>query len=352
MEPVDTFQHPDITLDIREVIKLLTKINPQGVTFEDLQKFPQRLLSNHEITLVNYFLKNQALFNTFSILDRHPESLSPEDLYLVSRLLGNAMVLNAEDLEYLRSLTQTEEPLLQSKPEKTDQQPTGNIPKIDLQHTLEKDVFIKETKNAGRPEPSRISAPNKLSGSPQNPFLLTKSSLNNAPFRDKENFSVVSEINDWFHRPEVLRVLSSLIWNPHIYEEMPLLFFREKPVKPFSDELSQPIEGIAESEFGPHKKQRAIPPLQRVQLSASKLMDLCQKINPSGTVSLKELRSYKPLDEEETKILNCLNQLKIFEILSSLDGESGTISLEDINIAAHEGALILTDPHVALILVP
>lgn|GEM_PF-311500 len=155
--------------------------------------------------------------------------------------------------------------------------------------------------------------------------------------------------------PEMLRMLTSLLWNPAIYDSTPTVFFQTTPLTLKVDDASPVVGGVIKrvgSRVSRNKGSQVEHPKQVVNLQAHHLMDLCHRISPDGYVSLEQLREYQPCNDEEEKMVNLLRQVHIFQALAGLDDQSDCISDADIQLALAEGALVLSNPVIVLVMTP
>lgn len=328
------------TISTHKIIDLFARFRIRNMTYQQLYNMPQSQLSPQEKDFVNYLRRNPNIFEQLSSLDSHPGSLSIEDVKMASRLAGDGLVLSDQDFQYLK-----EAPI--KRPQRTTASPlfdqqSASSPKLQTQDLL-------NTLQRINPQGLSFTELMAIQAAASN---LRGRELESLRFLQSPTISKVLEKltvpYDGRVTPDVLRILASLLWNPAIYGAAPIVFFRTAPLSHETDiDAPHAVEEIEE---------HAEAPLQDFQpafrLEAHHVMNICHNLSPDGHVTLEQLRHYTPQNPEEEKALNLLRQSQIFQTLATLDSDDDLLSDADIKIALTEKVIILSDPHIVLVILP
>ena len=335
---------PHFEISTQQIIALITRFKLRSMTFAQLKNLPLSQLSKPEIDFVNYLRRNPQIFESIAKLDHEP-GISVEDVKMASRLAGDQLALTDEDLQYLQTvnlqppnLNQPDALLSNAKGLKTQ----------DLIDTLQ------------QINPNGLNF-DQLMALRANELALQERQLQSLRFLQSPTVSkVLAKLvtpYDNMVNPEVLRVLTSLMWNPAIYGATPIVFFQTAPLTHETD--IDPVVSVGGKGSNVNRinskrsrNARLEQPKQVVHLEAQYIIDICNRVSPHGQVSLAQLRQYKPRSEAEGKVLNLLRQTHIFRALAGMAHESDLLSEKDVHLAVEEGALVLNDPYIVLVMIP
>ncbi len=325
-----------------DILNLINRINRTGVTYEALQAYPLSYLNSEEQEILFFLLRNERFFNTIAGLTGTEGVLTPEDIQVAKTLVGNTLHFTPDELLTLSTHTQVDA----NKPvTELSQSPRTFSPEQILQ-VLKK---VSPDQLLTLPQLEGLSALNNLSAAEQAIIRF----LQSRPV-DRILSQLVQHENGRV-TPEVIRILTSLTFNPLIYGQAPLLLYKD--VK--KDEMQDPTKVNAikwdDNPFfrnAKHFNWEDPDAIQHLELSTHELIDVLKEINPNGPVSLELLRHHHPKDEKEARVLQALSQHTIFQALAGLDGDDETLSIKDIKLAMLDHTLVLMDEHLTLVLVP
>ncbi len=335
------------SISTHQILNLMQRYRIRNFTFQELQRIPLSQLNPAEKDFVNYLRRNPGVFNQLSSLDNDPSSLSEQDIKIAAQLAGDALVLSDVDLRYLRQSPLPSPASARPTASAQQQTPQGRLQTQDLLNTLNK--LIPEGK-AGIPYGELVSMAAIQSG-------LKGRELESLRFMQTTTVSKVlqkvAQPYDGLITPDVLRVLTSLLWNPSIYGAAPIVFFKSGPSHADYDEES--VHGVDEVEEVDDNKHDSIRPTRQRpswRLEAHHLHEILHNISEDGHATLQQIRRYEPRNGEEEKAINLLRQSQVFELLANLDHHPESLSDEDIRLALAEGAFVLSDPYMVLVILP
>jgi hypothetical protein len=330
-------------ISTQQIISLISRFKIRSMTFAQLKNLPLSQLNKQEKDFVNYLRRNPQIFESIAKLDNEP-GISVADIKMASQIAGDSLVLSDEDLQYLHAanlhpphLNQPDALLANAKGLKTQ----------DLIDTIQE------------LNPKGLTF-DQLMAMRSEELALRERELQSLRFLQSPTVSKVLQKlvtpYDNMVSPEVLRVLTSLLWNPAIYGSTPIVFFQTAPLAHEAD-----IDPVVSVNGGSsvnrvtnkrNRNARVEHPKQVVHLEAHHILDICHRLNPEGQVTLAQLRQYKPQSEAEGKALNLLRQTHIFRALAGLEHEPDYLNENDIKLALAEGALVLSDPFIVLVILP
>ncbi len=335
---------PHFEISTQQIIALITRFKLRSMTFAQLKNLPLSQLSKPEIDFVSYLRRNPQIFESIAKLDHEP-GISVEDVKMASRLAGDQLALTDEDLQYLQTVNL--QPPNFNQPDALPSNAKG-LKTQDLIDTLQ------------QINPNGLSF-DQLMALRANALALQERELQSLRFLQSPTVSKVLaklvEPYDNMVNPEVLRVLTSLMWNPAIYGATPIVFFQTAPLAHETDidpvvNVGGTGKNVNRVTSKRNRNARLEQPKQVVHLEAHHIIDICHRISPHGQVSLAQLRQYKPRNEAEGKVLNLLRQTHIFRALAGMEPETELLSEKDVQLAVEEGALVLNDPYIVLVMMP
>ena len=324
------------SLSSHEITSLFRRLKQRGITYETLSNFPLSTLSQAQRDFIRYLRRNPQMFDRLSGLDRKP-GISIEDLKIASQLAGNQLTLTEEDLAFLETpVRRTSSSASKNEPVRyTAQELSGVLNKLQPQGLRFEDL------KSLQPAPGQ----------------LTEHEADILHFLQSRQVQKIlynlSLPHGGLLRPEVLRILTSMLWNPNIYGAMPVVFLKGPTLDPDEEIPAAPVGKV--ERVNPEGKNRihAYDGRMQIELHAQEMIALLNKLSPGdGHVSLSQLRHYTPENQEEARAINTLKQAKVFRALAAWDHDAETLSAEDIKMAMHEGAMMLYDAHLMLVIVP
>jgi len=338
------------SITTQQIISLIMRFRLRSMTYAQLKNLPLSQLNQAERDFVSYLRRNPGMFERIASLDKQP-GISVEDVKMASTLAGDSLVLSDEDLQYMKNLpVERPNPLSQVQPDAFLANAQG-LKTQDLINTLY------------RLNPQGLTF-DQLMALRAEELNLEERERQSLRFLQSPTISKVLDRlvtpYDNMISPEVLRVLTSLIWNPAIYGSTPIVFFQTAPLAHEADvdpvaEIN-PITGRGKGVNRINQRARTLSKVERpkqvVHLQAQAIMDICHRLSPEGHVTLNQLRHYVPQTEAEEKALNLLRQAHIFKALAGLDEEPDYLDDTDIQLALAEGALVLSDPFIVLVILP
>lgn len=336
----------ELTISTRDLLTLIQRYRLRSMTFQQLMALNLSQLTPEEKSFVLYMRRNPQIFERISGMDRDGSSLSEQDVKMAAQLAGDALTLSTEDLRYLRRTPLPSPP--RTRPDalnRTGGPQASQLQTQDLINTLNK---LTPDGERGIPFETLIAMPAVTSG-------LRGRDLEGLRFLQTTTVSkvlqkVVAPYND-IVSPEVLRVLTSLLWNPSIYGSAPVVFFQSGPTH-------ADVEGVHQIDVvdpvDDHKHEQIRPTRQKpsFRLEAHHMHDILHNISDDGQATLEQLRQYQPQNLEEEKAINLLRQHNVFEALASLDHVPESLSDDDIRLALAEHAIVLSDPYMVLVILP
>jgi len=376
-----------MAINTQDMDLILQQNQVSHLTFEQLQAMPLTGLSPKAKAFVVYLQQNPDVFNRLSALDQEPGTLSVADIRIAAQLAGDSLVVNEEDLAYLND---NNTPV--SSPQPADASPAVPPPGQDTEppavtpfaqampltvHTAASGQAIIQPGNIPPMTPTEVMGMmERLDAQRVNWNQLTPTELENLELSDPQR-RMLRMLNTDAARSmlnriqgdqrtltvDMLRILFSLIWNPTVMTQSPVLFFRQELYHPDTDETEEektgylPLPPIGSvRKIGQENGRRVMPGYRgrkRVEWHAGELKALLHAINP-GTdhVTLSQLRAYQPKNNAEARIIEQLCHVDVFQELAIQDRDARHISPEDIRIAVAEKTLILTDPYLTLVILP
>lgn len=345
-------RYGEFEISTSQMTRLIKRYSLSALTFEALNAIPLSQLSFEEKQFVQYLRRNKNIFERISRLDNDPSSLSVQDIKIAAQLAGDALVLSQHDLEYLREL-----PLSQQSEQASSS-------------ATQKTNATQPTRQPEKPQPQELEALIRKLNEQERSFsyeqlMALNAEQANLNRREREllNFlksptvskvmEYVAESNQNQVNIDTIRILISLLWNPSIYGTMPIVFYKAPPPHHYDEDV-EPVESIDEVEPAENEDEGESPKVQKphLRLVAHDITAICHKLSPNGHVTLKQIREYQPENFEEAKALNLLRRNSVFHALANLDHQPDTLSDEDITLAMAEGALVLSDPAMILVILP
>jgi len=337
---------PHFEISTQQIIALISRFKLRSMTYEQLKNLPLSQLSKDERDFVAYLRKNPGIFEKIAKLDHKP-GISVEDIKMASQLAGDSLVLTDDDLQYLQTAP-LQSPHVQEEPDAFLEN-AKHLKTQDLIDTLQ------------QISPQSLTF-DQLMGLRAEQLALQEREMQALRFLQSPTVSKVLEkvAAPYDNRisPEVLRVLSSLLWNPAIYGTTPIVFFQTAPLAQEADiDPIVSIGGNGNRNIGRINKRtrgtKVEQPKQVVHLEAHHILDICHRISPrDGQITLAQLRQYIPQNDAEEKALNLLRQTHIFQALAGMEHEPDYLCDSDVKLALAEGALVLSDPFIVLVILP
>jgi hypothetical protein len=339
------------SITTQQIISLIMRFRLRSMTYAQLKNLPLSQLSQPEKDFVAYLRANPNMFERIARLDNQP-GISVEDVKMASTLAGDSLVLSDEDLQYLQNLPVT-------RPAASTNQVQPDAFLANAQGLKTQDLI--NTLYRLNPQGLTFDQLMALRAEELNLEERERQSLRflQSPTISKVLDRLVTPYDNMIS-PEVLRVLTSLIWNPAIYGSTPIVFFQTAPLAHEADidpvaEIN-PITGSGKGVNRINQRARTLSKVERpkqvVHLQAQAIMDICHRLSPEGHVTLNQLRHYVPQTEAEEKALNLLRQAHIFKALAGMDEEPDYLDDTDIQLALAEGALVLSDPFIVVVILP
>jgi hypothetical protein len=87
---------------------------------------------------------------------------------------------------------------------------------------------------------------------------------------------------------------------------------------------------------------------QSWQVSADALAQLLTHIDPSGEVSLQDLRTYQPRNQQEQTMLGYLRQLPIFRAMAQLSADANTLDASDVKVMVKRQMVVVADAQLSV----
>lgn len=346
---------------LSDIINLLHKIAPSGVTYEELKCLSHAGLTPQESKILSYIQHSPYAFQRLTGLSGEKDTLSSENLKAINKPEGYFAILTNGEIRYIRGKQPAnlpeqlpDHPQDTAKPNILPKQNPEALP--DTQQGIEHltGLFNKINPNGLTFEAlQQYPLPQNDKANPFTPEELRLLHLLQSP-EIRQPITQVLQRNDGQLTPEVIRLLSSLIWNPAaFYSHVPVVFYTPPPSTVDLPSV-EPIHSV--SALHPtadvYTRVTVRPPeaTQEIELSAVKLHTILHKINPNGRVTLKQLQKYVPSTPEERKTLNALKNQNVFKVLANLDGRQDTLDDDDIEIMASKKVIYLSDAHLMLVI--
>jgi len=335
------------TLTNQEMYNFFLRFRNLLSSSKDIQRIPVDQLNDREKAFVQFLRQNPDAFARLSALDKKP-GLSLEDMHIAMRLAGDSLMLTEDDLKFLgrTPLSTTSKQTIPTQATPTPQTPrytptelTGMLQQINPQRPLTL---------------AELAAlnPQTLTGLSEHQLamlrFLQSSAIQKTLQRLANPFQGVMS-------PELIRILSSLIWNPSIYGTAPILFFKS-PELAEDDDVEHltaiaPVDPYGTPRPQPRGGKVKLGPMAEVHLNASSLSHILESLSPDdGHVTLAQLRAFVPSTEEERQAINLLQQARVFDALAGQDHNDDTLSAEDIRLAVAGESLVLFDDHLVLVI--
>lgn len=357
-------QHPKIAADsneqhsftIQDIRNIFIRFQKREMSWDDLQSLSISNLSPDEKNFILYLRRNPTAFGLIAKQDGNAQSLSLKDIETAINLLKNTAVIDLNELEKAD----------QKRSEKHISQPDSSLfnpeqAQEQIEQILEK-IQQQQKPTATNPAQPGINNTQWVTLNQLKSFKpdsnwsdLDKERLDflNSPTVQNLLKAISRSFNSQLS-PEVIRILTSLIWNPTIYSansNVPLMIFESR--NPEEVEAINPLSMAFPTYFQQaYQLDKDPEPYQSITLSAKAIRELCKHLKLTGGISLKELRNYQPINDEEKKLLRYLNQQPIFQALAHLDGKDNTLDPKDIQIALDDKVLVLSDEHIRLVFTP
>jgi hypothetical protein len=376
---------PHFELSTSQLIKLVSRYRMDKLNFETLQSMPMADLKPEEREFVKFLRNNRDIFDRIARLDKDPETLSADDIKIAAQFAGDSLTLSSEDLAYLREVTDRRTEAGQEAQRNRRELDTAQTENLRLDNstaqrqvenrrlpptTQQLEVLLRRLSEVARPVDNTATF-NQPVVQPQR--LLTFTELLHVPteglteneqahlafLRSSPVSSILQQIvasNQNVITVDVIRILSSLLFNPAIQGGMPIVFFKNSPRDPKSlfdsesEEMLEASPSVEEHMSSMLRINRNGKP--EYHLQAADILAICHRISDDGTVSLANLRKYKPRNRKEAQTMRLLGQSSIFHRLSSLDHHEETLSDEDIRLAVAEKALVFSDAAMVLVVLP
>ena len=335
-------EKPSLFFDPSRIHRLLNRFNARLWTLDNLQHFPLSKLDPEERKFVWFLQRNPHLFIRLAGLDRHPETLSPEDIKIAARLTGDALVLSSKDLAYLETLPAT-------RPDQASHAALSP-PSADGMIALLQKLSPQET--------LRFEDLDRMR--PRFPFSPPLSPEERDLWRLLQSRSVrrilynLSQTTQGQLTPEVIRILVSLLWNPSVMGAAPIVFFKSPAPEEHALAPVAAATGLdAESDMDSHRRASSMLVRAKATLHADALKQLLHRVSPfTDHATLAQLRQYRPQTPDEAHILNLIGQSGIYHLLSAQDGDASDLGMADIELALLEKTLVLSDPYLTLVMLP
>lgn len=337
----------ELAISTRDILTLIQRYRLRSMTFQQLEALNLSQLTPEEKSFVLFMRRNPQVFERISGMDRDGSSLSEKDVKMASQLAGDALVLSTEDLRYLRRTPLPTPP--RTRPDALSRNggpQASQLQTQDLINTLNK------------------LTPDGMQGVPFETLMAMAAATSGLRGRDLEGLrflqtttvskvlqKVVAPYNGLVS-PEVLRVLTSLLWNPSIYGSAPVVFFQSGPSHADAVEGIHQIDVVDPVDDYKHEQIRPTKQKPSFRLEAHHMHDILHNISDDGQATLEQLRQYQPQNLEEEKAINLLRQHNVFEALASLDHVPESLSDDDIRLALAEHAIVLSDPYMVLVILP
>jgi len=222
---------PRFEITTEQMIKLIMRFRLRSMTFEQLKSIPLSQLNQVEKDFVAYLRKNPGMFA--KIANNKP-AITMEDIQAVSQVAKNPKVLTDQDLQALQAT-----PL-----EPLQNQPAPDAFLANAQNLKTQDLI--DTLHQISPQGLTFD---QLMNLQAEELALQEKELQSLRFLQSTTISKVLEklVTPYDNQlsPGVLRVLSSLVWNPAVVGTTPIVFFQTAPLALESD--AEPIAQISPS---------------------------------------------------------------------------------------------------------
>lgn len=330
---------PPLFFNVAQINALLNRFGAKRWTFEQIRNFPMALLNPNERQFIRYLQRHPQIFRQLASLDRHPETLSLQDIKIAAQLAGDALVLSSEDLQFLKELPES----VTSAPRSANAEPLPHPDADEIFHFLQKvapnGLRFSEVQNLPLP-------PDHTPREAQIRELLQARSVQKVLY----NLTLSTQ---GLVTLDVLRILLSLIWNPAILGTAPIVFMKSPELERDDEEDVPNVDGVPEVETEEQGTSGRLRLRAKIQWHADQLKKLLHRISPdTDHVTLMQFRDYQPANEEEREMVSLLRQTSVFRALAGQDRDFKDLSVEDIELALIERTLILSDPYITLVILP
>lgn len=336
-----------------EIINLIWRISPSGeISYNDLKLFRPQNAREAEI---QNFLLEQSLFFVLSQVDQGKQTLSPQDIRQASRLAGDPLSLERNDLQYLK------EPAIpdsQAPPQIT--QPTTPSAKSLSKAAEPENPFAQQGRQPTLPQqvPSppftTIPPTTYLPPTPETRQLAASifQPVQTPPLNpDTRRNLLVEKVDEQLRSLE--KQLQRPIWaqNQKMQEWMVAAGYLKAVDNRSTKEAKERLD--ESHSFKPHKGIDALQPLQPMPAvdanqfrqtigpairepvwSVKDLEAFIHAINPMGVISWQELLAFEPQTPQDRLFYELLKNPVLFYALAEVDGDEKTLSTTDIEKAA------------------
>lgn len=312
-----------------EISRLINKISPEGITFQQLRNFPDVGLTQEQRLIRSFLLKSPNTFKQLAALDKNAKTLSATDIQIAASLAGEVKTLTNEDLKKIDVVFSSRDNFEKAAP--TDQ--TNRVAQSRLtQDYLARDAVNNltrplETRNQATPPLDTRFAAGQVKPPANNP--LANNPLFDEEVDDLSRNELVKAARSTQFAPQMRAASGEDVENETTTEDR----MRVNPIR--SDEIRQVLRTR-----------------QKIQLHAHDVQSLFKSINNGKAITLAHLRMYRPKNKKEEQVLSVIRRLKVFEELSHMDGNEETLDLADIQIATDGKSFILSDPYMYLVIDP
>lgn len=306
-----------IQFTTQEVMALLGRMNPNGVSFELMRNFPASQLSPRQVALRDYLVSNPVFF-------RRVAQLAPPE-----------GVINAVDVARFASAIAKAE--VGTRPIRT----------IPAQNSAT------NTDSNDRPRPNTIA--NEIQNQRITFAELSQVARNNfiaAPnFTDKiatAPQAILRSNQPDISKNELVRALAS------VYLPQPSKSTDIREVEDETYRVQAIGKGVGSKGLytGNYVKPYIIHH-HNVELTGNDLLKAFRAVaGKRDEITLEQLREFETQDKEISKTLGVLRQLHVFEQLAHMDHVDHTLSRKDILMATQDHEFIVEDEHLTLIIKP
>jgi hypothetical protein len=330
---------------VKDIIGFILKVHPQGVTFEELQRYPKTNLNPLHKELLGFFTRDVRYFNRFASIYPDYDKLSADDFRVAARLGSQMNPQKAAQSTRHGIDTFFQHP--HQATGRTDQADTAQDKSVSVpsQGLIDRpDQFSRVSRVTGKPgegQPDtgltrqnmpvtrQPKAPGEVASIPLTSRAANGPMASAPPAEPSEAIkALVARSLPPDHKP-------SLMWQPS--DQSPHL---------------TAADGTVRSIFHPDTPFEQTDYNQTWRVSVRELADLLRHIDRQGEVSLAALRAYQPASPQEARMMQYLRQMDVFKALAHLDDlHANTLDLDDIKVMADRHMLVLTDAHLSVFVV-
>ena len=326
---------------VKDIIGFILKIKPQGVTFEELRRYPSNNLNALNAELLKFFSSDIRHFNRFASIYPDYDKLSADDFRVAARLANQMVDADSKS----------------PSPTKT----------VRAQETVANDFFAPEidpfmpsvmapSSSIKFDDDDRFTPSSPIVNSPNHDLPFAPHNMPQQPVRfdvnQTENSRPIPRPTDaWMATPangEPSEAVKALVARNLPPDARPVLIWRPTDNDPHLDAA----DGTISSLFHTHKPFENAGINQSWRVSVKELTDLLRHIDQQGEVSLTALRAYKPVNKQEIAMLQFLRQMDVFQALAHLnESHDNKLDFNDIKIMANRHMLVLSDAHLSVFIV-